>query len=67
MAAARTAIARGNHAGLRRLHCFGLRRVGVVVEDKSEVRGDDETMQHAADIAAWQAADQANRPWMWNL
>ncbi len=26
-----------------------------------------ETMQHAADIAAWQDADQVNRPWMWNL
>ncbi len=26
-----------------------------------------ETMQHVADIAAWQDADQANRPWMWNL
>ena len=26
-----------------------------------------ETMQHAADIATWQDADQVNRPWMWNL
>ena len=26
-----------------------------------------ETMQHAADVAAWQVADQVNRPWMWNL
>ena len=26
-----------------------------------------ETMQHVADIAAWQDADQVNRPWMWNL
>ena len=37
---------------------------------KALLRGLDEigeTMQHAADIAAWQNADQANRPWMWNL
>ncbi len=26
-----------------------------------------ETLQHAAEIAAWQSADRAARPWMWEL
>ena len=26
-----------------------------------------ETLQHAAEIAAWQSADRAVRPWMWEL